>query len=306
MKRKDLINGSLTAAGLATAAGLVFWASSAKASDDDGYAHLPETLKLTGIVRDFRERSVEHGHPDFERRPNAGFGHYAGNLAPELDADGKPVFVGGGAKVSTQWRDSSGRKISPMMYDPELGDQAGSWGTSDSGGIVSAQSFHQWFRDVPGVNMSAPLEITLVRQEGSNVYTFDDKEDPNYQATGGFFPINGQLFGNSAGDNKNFHFTFELSTEFQYEAGSGQVFTFTGDDDVWVFIDGRNVIDIGGVHSAVQQTIDLDRLDWLVDGEKYSLKFFFAERHRTQSNFRIDTTLTLRNAELPRVTAMYD
>jgi len=306
MKRKDLINGSLTAAGLATAAGLVLWASSAKASDEDGYAHLPETLKLTGIVRDFRERSVEHGHPDFESRPDAGFGHYAGNIALELDADGKPVFVGGGAKVNTQWRDSSGRKISPMMYDPELGDQAGAWGTSDSGGIASAESFHQWFRDVPGVNMSAPLEITLVRQDGSNVYTFDDKDDPNFQATGGFFPINGQLFGNSPGDNKNFHFTYELSTEFQYEAGSGQVFTFTGDDDVWVFIDGRNVIDIGGVHSAVQQTIDLDRLDWLVDGEKYSLKFFFAERHRTQSNFRIDTTLTLQNAELPRVTAMYD
>lgn len=306
MKRKELINGTLTAAGLATAAGLVLWASSAKASEEEGFDHLPETLTLTGIVRDFRERSESNGHPDFERRPSGGFGHFAGNVAPELDADGKPVFTGQGAKVTTQWRDSSNRKISPSMYDASLGDSPGSWGSSDSGGITSAESFRQWFRNAPGVNMSAPLELTLVRQEGSNVYTFDDKNDPNFQNVGGFFPINGQLFGNSAGENKNFHFTFELSTEFVYREGAGQVFTFTGDDDVWVFIDGRNVIDIGGVHSAVQQTIDLDRLDWLEDGGKYSLKFFFAERHRTQSNFRIDTTLTLQNAELPRVTAMYD
>jgi len=151
-----------------------------------------------------------------------------------------------------------------------------------------------------------PIDITLVRQPNSDVYTFDDKETPEYVATGGFFPINGQLFGNSAGENKNFHFTYELATEFMYNRGTGQVFTFTGDDDVWVFIDGRLVIDIGGVHSAVSQTIDLDRLDWLTDGQTHSLKFFFAERHRTQSNFRIDTTLNLRNAQLPRVSGMFD
>ncbi len=311
MKRTESTNRitglAMTAAGLATAAGLVLWASSgAEAAQPSGASGLPEAITLTGVVRDFRERSVSGGHPDFERRPAGGFGMYVGNVAEQLDGQGKPLFTGMGKKVNNQWKDAQGRNISANLYDPSAGDTAGSYGSPDPGGIQSQNTFAQWFREAPGVNMSAPLSITLKRQPGTSIYTFDDKSDPNYQSLGGFFPINGQLFGNSAGGDKNYHFTFELTTEFVYKENTGQVFSFTGDDDVWVFIDGKKVIDIGGVHSAISQTIDLDRLSWLVDGQKYSLKFFFAERHRTQSNFRIDTTLNLRNAELPRVTGMYD
>ena len=61
----------------------------------------------------------------------------------------------------------------------------------------------------------------------------------------------------------------------------------------------------GGVHGALEQSVDLDRLG-LVDGEDYELSFFFAERHRTASNFRMTTNLKLRNIELPTVTAAYD
>ena len=65
-------------------------------------------------------------------------------------------------------------------------------------------------------------------------------------------------------------------------------------------------MDIGGVNGAVSQTIGLDRLAWLVDGQSYDLTFFFAERHRTQSNFRIETTLQLRSVRLPPTAALYD
>lgn len=305
----------LTAAGAALAcAGVALLSAPAAgqqfSNDGEGLgvdrALTPESITLTGIVRDFRERSVLNGHPDFERRPSAGFGHYMNNVEPELDEEYKPVFSGEGAKVSRQWKDSSGRPIHPSLYDASLGDSAGAWGASDPGGINSSASFAQWFRDVPGVNASAPLDITLVREGDSNVYVFDDRSDETYQRAGGFFPINGELFGNSNGNDKNFHFTYELQTDFQYKANSGQVFTFIGDDDVWVFIDGRCVIDIGGVHGRTTQTVDLDRLDWLDDGEVYRLSFFFAERHRTQSNFRVETTLQLRPASLPTIAGMAD
>lgn len=267
----------------------------------------PESITLSGVVRDFKDLSATGGHPDFQRRPSSGFGHYVGMVADTLDSAGKPVFASTGYKLSGNWRDASGRNIAPPRdyIESRDGDSNGSKSSSTGGALTNADNFHQWFRDTRGVNSSKPLDIRLNRT-ANGTYVFDDKSDPTFQARGGFFPVNGELYGNYANTNKNFHFTFELQTEFTYRADAGLTFTFIGDDDVWVFVDGKLVIDIGGVHSAVSQTIELDRLGWLEDGNDYTLSFFFAERHTTQSNFRIETTLELRTVELPPTAALYD
>lgn len=269
---------------------------------------LPESITLTGVVRDFKAREAAGGHPDFQRQPTRGFAFYAYQVADELDAEKKPVFASTGRKVTSQWKDSAGRNIMPPRphVASRNGDVNGAAETQAGGSLTDATAFSSWFRDVPAYNSSMPMSITLLRNAGTNMYTFNDRTDSVYKNLGGFFPINGQLFGNYGTTGKNFHFTYELDTTFTYRRGGGQVFTFTGDDDVYVFVDGKCVIDLGGVHSAVSQTIDLDRCSWLQDGRKYSLKFFFAERHTTQSNFRIDTTLTLENAELPATSALFD
>jgi fibro-slime domain-containing protein len=266
----------------------------------------PATIVLTGIVRDFKEKTAPGGHADFEVTPSRGFAHYSNNIEANLGADGKPVFKGGGKKVSKQWTTAAGKPIAFNQYNESLGDKVGSWDTVVStGGITNSESFYGWFNDVLGTNLSKPLDITLVKQS-NGAYVFDSTVDPVYKALGGFFPIENELFGNPGGSpNRNFHFTFELHTEFLYVAAENQTFTFRGDDDVWVFIDGKMVIDIGGIHSAVEQQIDLNRLG-LVDGQNYKLDFFFAERHRTQSNFRITTNLKLETVELPNVSAAYD
>lgn len=267
-------------------------------NNSDPYAHLPSTLVLKGVVRDFIEKGKTGGHPDFELDPASGFGHYVGMCKNQLDKDGNPEFNGTGFKVSTEAKDASGRNVIPSRdyIAAREGDSRGAMASSQGGASTSAERFAQWYRDVPGVNVSKNIEITLVRQPNTNMYTFNDKTDSLYKSRNGFFPINGDLFGNSGGStpNQNFHFTYEVSTEFIYEKNKGQVFTFTGDDDVWVFIHDKLAIDLGGVHGEQSASIDLDANAGalgITKGNSYAMDIFHAERHTTQSNFRIDTTI---------------
>jgi fibro-slime domain-containing protein len=278
------------------------------ASADDPYAALPSQIQLVGIVRDFKARTDAGGHTDFEWAPTGGYGHYVGEVADALDTDGLPLFSSAGYKVSTEWHNSAGKNIiGPKPYlSAKSGDVAGARASTTGGSLHTADAFRQWYRDTPGMNLTSSVPITLVRQSNSNRYVFDDTIDARFHALGGFFPIDGQLYGNYGTTGHNFGFTYMIDTEFVFQRSQGQVFTFTGDDDVWVFIDGKLVIDLGGVHSAVQQTIDLDRCNWLQDGQTYSLKFFFAERHTTQADFRVETTLNLRNVQPPSTSALAD
>ena len=143
-------------------------------------------------------------------------------------------------------------------------------------------NFDQWYRDVDGTNVPISIELELMAA-GAGQYTIDDSE---------FFPIDDQGFGNE-GNGHNYHFTLELHTNFVYEGG--EVFEFRGDDDLFVFINGRLAMDLGGVHSPQEDAVDLDaEADTLglEIGGRYPLDFFFAERHTVMSNFRIETTIS--------------
>lgn len=248
----------------------------------------PEFVELTGIVRDFRERLADGGHPDFESEPTNGFKHYMGNIARFLGPDDRPVFMGGGFRVEKEWQDGEGHNISYLVarHYPQPGDALGEAGAAGSGGIQSAKTFSLWYRDVPGINMSMLHALRLARQEDGS-YVFDDATDPDYETLGGFFPIEDQLLGNPGGDpDRNFHFTYELHVEFVYHADNGQFLSFRGDDDMWVFLNRELVIDLGGVHWAKDQRLDLDRLG-LADGDTCRMDLFYAERHRRDSRLRI-------------------
>ncbi len=266
--------------------------------------NLPETLQLDCVIRDFKPKQWEGGHPDFE---SFGGTTTVGLVAEYLSDDGKPVSSGDlrGKKISSEFKDSQGRNINPSMYDPQQGDRQGSLANGPSGnGFTSVERFDQWYRDVPGVNLSKTIELTLTRVPGTDRYVFDSAHD-TVHGTHGFFPINGELYGNFK-SGRNYHFTTEINTEFTFHRETGQVFKFTGDDDVWVYINGRLVVDLGGLHPKREQFLDLDRLDWLQDGRTYTLDIFHAERRYSGSNFRIETTLQLRSIELPPTAALYD
>jgi len=147
--------------------------------------------------------------------------------------------------------------------------------------------FDQWYNDVTGVNMSSVGSTLTFEKDSSGNYVFSDST---------FFPLDGQLFGNEGNDH-NYHFTMELHTTFTYQAE--QIFSFTGDDDVWVFINDQLVIDLGGVHTAQSALVDLDDLVGLIEGNVYSFDLFFAERHTTESNFMATTNIDLEVVPVP-------
>jgi fibro-slime domain-containing protein len=233
-------------------------------------------------------------------------------VKPVLGDDGKPSWEGRGTLVDRydkytymQWEDSSGRPICYQLYDAALGDTPGTLDPPGESGFTTNGNFDEWYRDVPGVNLSVAADLTLVRQ-ADGTYVFDDKDDPVYKDRGGFFPIDDRLFGNSVcNDDHNFHFTTEIHATFVFDAGAGQVFRFLGDDDVWVFINGQLVIDLAGTHNAIEQFVDLSRLG-LADGETYKLDLFHAERQTKASNFAFQTNLVLRDGSLPSVSASFD
>ncbi|UQA57288.1 fibro-slime domain-containing protein [Polyangium aurulentum] len=227
------------------------------------------------------------GSGNFVGSGGAGQGGAGGDCTPDLVGvvrdfkaytnGGHPDFEhfqGSGLKgiVQTQLGDD----LKPM-YAPD-GPTAHTTGKAE---------FDQWYRDVEGVNKSIPFTVKLTK-DANGVATFDSSA---------FFPVDGQGWGNEGFDH-NYGFTFELHMTFKYNGG--EIFAFSGDDDLWVFVNKRLAIDLGGLHPPQSDTLDLDAKAQelgIEKGKEYQLDFFHAERHSTGSNFKIQSSLTFTNCD---------
>jgi fibro-slime domain-containing protein len=136
--------------------------------------------------------------------------------------------------------------------------------------------FEQWYQNLPDMNQ--PFAVDLWLEPVGKTFVFDSTS---------FLPLT------SWGYKDTYSFTTELHTNFEYKGG--EVFTFRGDDDVFVFVNGFLGVNLSGVHTAQEGSIDLDAKasEFALEvGKSYTFDLFQAERQPTGSNFRLETTLS--------------
>ena len=259
----------------------------------DGY------LNLTGTLRDFSPSAPYISAALTPPVVVSGAGAAFNPLTPWINPDFEAAY---GNQWNNMVKADLGADNKPVYNSPTYANSL----------IHSAASFNAWFNDFPaphGPTDAVPYQIqyTIPLAEtdpvgAPGVYTYVNDAQ---------FPIDGQLQGNYIYNNPgdgyttanrqtssghNFHYTYEIHTLFTYKPG--QSFTFKGDDDVWVFINKKLVIDLGGVHGSVTKSVNLDTLG-LTSGLNYQFDFFYCERHTTESHMRITTSIAF-NSTIPK------
>jgi fibro-slime domain-containing protein len=128
---------------------------------------------------------------------------------------------------------------------------------------------------------------------------------PNHTANGGLLmnPVSpyetatiapaygGTWNAEPSGQNHNFNFTSEIRYWFLFDSTKTYQLDFTGDDDVWVFLNRTLAVDLGSIHVPVSGSVTISAATagqyGLTSGNVYEIAVFQDERQTTSSTFKL-------------------
>ena len=142
-------------------------------------------------------------------------------------------------------------------------------------------------------------DTTIYEDDTSTDNTY--KNDKNVEEKH-FYPLDGlgydapDYFGDTTDMTTGRNGNFAMVSEAQFVYNPNQYFTFSGDDDVYLYINGVLALDLGGAHGVCTKTVKLSDVAakcGLTAGKVADFKFFNMERNSSASNFSIKTNIEL-------------